>query len=126
MDEVSVKFPLLGQKVFKQLDEENLSKCKFIDQSWQNFMDNEKGHIENRTVLLKRKIENFKRKQVVFKNEWTLSLQKVPIELLPLWANRVEPFFTQPKFRIEAQYSPHWIAFTAKDECQRMSLYTGW
>ena len=124
MDEVLVRFPLLGQKVFKQLDEESLSKCKFIDQSWQNLMDNEKGHIENRTVLLKRKIKNFIRKQVVFKNEWTLSLQKVPIELLPLWANRVEQFFTQPKIRIEAQYAPHEIAFTAKDECQRMSLYT--
>ena len=62
MDEVFVRFPILGQKVFKQLDEESLSKCKFIDQWWQNFMDNEKGHIENRTVLLKRKIKNFIRK----------------------------------------------------------------
>ena len=124
MDEVLVRFPLLGQKVFKQLDEESLSKCKFIDQSWQNLMDNEKGHIENRTVLLKRKIKNFIRKQVVFKNEWTFSLQKVPIELLPLWANCVEQFFTRTKIRIEAQYSPHEIAFTTKDERQRMSLYT--
>ena len=119
MDEVLVRFPLLGQKVFKQLDEESLSKCRFVAKSWQNLMEYGKGHIENRSVLLKRKIKNFIRKQVVFKNEWTLSLQKVPIELLPLWANRVEQFFTQPKIRIKAQYSPHWIAFTTKDECQR-------
>ena len=50
---------------------------------------------------------------MVFKTEWTLSFQKVPIDLLTLWANRVEQFFTQDKIRIEAQYLPHWIAFTA-------------
>ena len=79
MDEVLVRFPLLGQKVFKQLDEESLSKCRFVDKSWQNLMEYGKGHIENRSVLLKRKIKNFIRKQWVFKNVWTLSLQKVPI-----------------------------------------------
>ena len=87
-------------------------------------MEYGKGHIENRSVLLKRKIKSFIRKQWVFKNVWTLSLQKVPIELLPLWANGVEQFFTRPKIRIEAQYLPHEIAFTTKDEYQRMSLYT--
>ena len=81
---------------------------------------------ENRSVLLQSKIKNFIRKQWVFKNDWTLSLQKVPIDLLTLWANRVEQFFTQHQIRIEAQYPSHWIAFTTKDECQRMSLYTGW
>ena len=66
MDEILGRFPHLGHKVFKQLDDQSLSKCRIINKFWQKFLENEKGKVKNDSVLLKRKIQKFIKNQVVF------------------------------------------------------------
>lgn len=42
MEEVLVRFPHIGDQVFKQLDNEDLIKCRKISPSWNEFINNQK------------------------------------------------------------------------------------
>ena len=42
MEEVFLRFPHIGKQVFKQLNNENLTKCREISKSWEEFIDNQK------------------------------------------------------------------------------------
>ena len=42
MEEVFLRFPHIGEQVFKQLNNENLTKCREISKSWEEFIDNQK------------------------------------------------------------------------------------
>ena len=41
MDEVLIRFPVVGQKVFKQLDDKDIAKCQKVGKIWYNFLDND-------------------------------------------------------------------------------------
>ena len=40
MGEVQLRFSVVGQKIFKQLDDKCLVKCKKISKAWCAFLDN--------------------------------------------------------------------------------------
>jgi hypothetical protein len=42
MEEVLLRFPHIGDQVFKKLDNEDLTKCRKISPSWNEFIDNQK------------------------------------------------------------------------------------
>ena len=42
MEEILLRFPHIGDQVFKQLDNEDLTKCRKISPSWNEFIDNQK------------------------------------------------------------------------------------
>ena len=39
MEEVFLRFPHLGESIFQNLDNENLSKCLEVGRSWKSFID---------------------------------------------------------------------------------------
>ena len=39
MEEVFLRFPHLGEHIFQNLDNQNLSKCLEVGQSWKSFID---------------------------------------------------------------------------------------
>ena len=41
MDELCERFPHIGQQIFEELDNKNLTKCREVCKSWQTFIDNE-------------------------------------------------------------------------------------
>ena len=42
IEEFSLKFPHLGEKIFKRLSNKNLVKCKLVNKSWYHFINNQK------------------------------------------------------------------------------------
>ena len=42
MEEMLWRFPHIGQEIFQQLNDQSLSECREISQSWQEFINNEK------------------------------------------------------------------------------------
>ena len=51
MEEVLLRFPQLGQKIFKLLSNENLIKCKSVCRSWNLFITNEKFYKKRKQVF---------------------------------------------------------------------------
>ena len=42
MEEILLRFPMLGREIFKEFDNETLVECRQIDETWMGFIDNEK------------------------------------------------------------------------------------
>ena len=42
MEEVLLRFPLLAQKMFEQLDNESLTNSRTVNKSWLQFIDDQK------------------------------------------------------------------------------------
>ena len=103
MEEFLVRFPGLGEKIFDQLDNQNLTKCKEVSRSQRKFLD------ENKLVW-KRMIEKYTANNVEFKDFWKLVTEKVPAQIVKELALAVEQFYTFRPHRLEHQHSPHHIA----------------
>ena len=102
MDKVLIRFPLVGQHIFKQLDDETLAKCKNLSKYWRTFLD-------NGSLLWQRRIKKFTQNQVEFSNHWKLATGKVPIDILKKLAIVVEEFFTlypEDSEELDSQLSP--------------------
>ena len=46
MEEVLLRFPHLGQKIFDQLDQESLKNCTEVNPSWRKYIVDEKSHFK--------------------------------------------------------------------------------
>ena len=99
MDEVLIRFPVIGQKIFKELDNKNLAKCRNVSKFWQHFLDND-------SLLWKRRIEKYAQNQVKFNENWKLVTSKVPLKILKKLAIGTENFFTGQNALQKSQYSP--------------------
>jgi len=42
MEEILLRFPLIGENIFKKLSNKNLIKCKKVGKTWERFIINEK------------------------------------------------------------------------------------
>ena len=66
MEEIFSRFPGLCDRILKHLDEKNLAKCRKINYTWKNSIDNEK------TIwirMIQRHVDNFNTSL-----DWKLSL----------------------------------------------------
>ena len=97
MDEVLIRFPVIGQKIFKGLDNKNLAKCRNVSKFWQHFLDND-------SLLWKRRIEKYAQNQVKFNENWKLVTSKVPLKILKKLAIATENFFTGHNSCLKSQY----------------------
>ena len=75
MEEILVRFPLLGQKIFKQLDDKNLVKIRQVSKILCIFLD-------NNSLLWRRRIQNFAKNQAEFTKDWKLVTENVSTEFL--------------------------------------------
>ena len=42
MENILLRFPVIGQEIFKQVDNPNLTKCKEVCHSWGYFLNNDR------------------------------------------------------------------------------------
>lgn len=105
LNRVLDRFPSLGVKIFDQLDNQNLTKCKEIDNSLNEFLKENK-------VLWMRMIKKYNVNHLEFKDDWKSVIEKVPAENVKELALAVEQFYTlRPhQTRLDHQHSPHHIA----------------
>ena len=105
LNRVLDRFPSLGKKIFNQLDNQNLTKCKTTARSFNEFLKNDK-------VLWTRMIKKYNVSHQEFKDDWKSVMEKVPVEIVKELALAVEQFYTlRPhQARFNHQHSPHHIA----------------
>ena len=104
MEEVVIRFPHLGEKIFDQLDYQNLTKCKEVSRSLRKFLE------ENKLLWKRMIIEKYSANNVEFKDAWKLVTEKVPTQIVKELALAVEKFYSFCPHRLESQHSPHHIA----------------
>ena len=73
MESIFAKIPDLGEKIFKELDNQSLVKCKEVQRSWYNFVIEEK-------VLFFRMIQNYIGDDNEFLTAWRKVLRKAPVD----------------------------------------------
>ena len=105
MDKILIRFPFVGQDIFKKVDDKTLANCKNVSKVWNNFLD-------NGSILWKRRIWKFTQNQVEFNNHWELATNKVPIDMLKNLAIAVEEYFTLYPKELDDQIPPLQIAGT--------------
>ena len=52
MDKVLIKFPNVGQEMFKKLDDQSIAKCRIVSQFQKNFLD-------NNSLIWKKKVQKY-------------------------------------------------------------------
>ena len=88
MENIFSKIPDLGEKIFKELDNQSLVKCKEVQRSWYNFINEEK-------VLWFRIIQNYIRKDNEFLQAWRKVLTKAPVDFVTQVALATEQFYAE-------------------------------
>ena len=73
-----LKFPELAEKIFEQLNNEDLIKSKEVTQAWCDIID--------QRLMWKRMIQSCTRKVEHYKSEFNLVLKKIPADNLKKFA----------------------------------------
>ena len=101
MESIFSKIPDLGEKIFKELDNQSLVKCKEVQRSWYNFMKEEK-------VLWFRMIQNYLGDQNDFLTAWKKVLKQVPVDFVTQVAIATQKF--NARHRMHSQNNPIHVA----------------
>ena len=70
MEEILLRFPMLGKEIFKKIDNKTLVNCRQIDETWMGFIDNEKFRW---TRIIQKYIVQA---SVYFNSEWRKAIRR--------------------------------------------------
>ena len=86
MESIFSKIPDLGEKIFKELDNQSLVKCKEVQRSWYNFINEEK-------FQWLRMIQNYIGDNNEFKTAWRKVLKKAPVDFVTYVAISTQQYY---------------------------------
>ena len=105
MDAIILRIPVIAQQIFEELDNQCLTKCKYVNQNWNTFIKVSKP-IWIR-ILNKYIVKSFESR---FQNHWKLLIKKESVHNLRKITTAVYRFYLKNSSRKEYQWSPHHIA----------------
>ena len=85
MEDFVQRFPLLGRKIFKKLDNQNLAKFKEAGKSLDAYLKNDR-------LIWARRLQKYNKNHTDFKEEWKSATKKVQVENVKELAITVEKF----------------------------------
>ena len=91
MENFTLRFPLVTQKLLEQLDNENLAKSRKLSRILKSSLDNNK-------LLWIRIVKKYVRQERKFKKSWDLVFSKVSLEIAKELALAVKSFFKDDNF----------------------------
>ena len=103
MEEFIARFPVIGQEIFNQLDNQTLTKCKEVSRDLNQFLEDDR-------LVWTRIIKKYNASHVEFKDAWNLVVNKVPVELVKDLAIASDSFYSSLSHMVAYQLSPHHIA----------------
>ena len=111
MEELVLRFPLVSQEIFKNLDNQDLTKFKEVSRFLKNYLKNDKS-------IWIRRLKKYNGNHVLHKETWISFMKNEPVEKIKTFVISVEQFYTKGR-RIEYQHSPlHIVA-----ECGNVMLF---
>ena len=99
MDKILIRFPVVGQEIFKKLDSKSLAKCRKVGKIWQTFLDND-------STLWRRRIQKYAKNQIEFCKAWKLVSRNVSVKVRKKLALALEKFYAFLPKRQKKQHSP--------------------
>ena len=112
MEEIVLRFPVIAQQIFEQLDNQDLIKFREVDMTFCSSID------QNRLIWT-RMIKNYIKDNNKFRTSWNLAMKKVPVKTLEDLALTTKQFGTEYEERLEYQCAPQHIVA----ECGSLTLY---
>ena len=88
MDEIFARFPHIGEQILAKLDNQTLTSCRQVSQSWRSFLDNGK-------MLWLRSITNYI--EPTNSGQWKNFVKKSDVSKLTEIAHGVQQFYTEAK-----------------------------
>ena len=98
MEELVLRFPLVSQEIFKNLDNQDLTKFKEVSRFLKNYLKNDKS-------IWIRRLKKYNGNHVLHKETWISFMKNEPVEKIETFVISVEQFYTKGR-RIEYQHSP--------------------
>ena len=108
IEEIFVKNPRFGiphifEKIFDELDNNSLTKCRKVSEAWRSFLENEK-------FVCLRRIKKYGANMVDFRNQWNRVIKKSPQQEIIELSGAVEFFFSLSSSSLTRQWAPLHIA----------------
>ena len=101
MDEIFARFPHIGDQIYTELDNQTLTRCRQVCDSWRTFLDSEK-------LLWVRSILNYIEPDNSC--QWKNFMKKNPASILEEIQYGVRQFYTTYPFKIEGMSPMHFAA----------------
>jgi ankyrin repeat protein len=101
MDEIFARFPHIGEQIYTELDDQTLTRCRQVCDSWRTFLDNEKL-LWVRSILSYIEPHN--------SCQWKNFMKKNPASILAEIEHGVRQFYTKYPFKIEGMSPMHFAA----------------
>ena len=101
MDEIFARFPHIGDQIYTELDNQTLTRCRQVWDSWRTFLDSEK-------LLWVRSILNYIEPENSY--QWKNFTKKNPASILEEIEHGVRQFYTKYPFKIEGMSPMHFAA----------------
>ena len=102
-----IRFSNIVRKIFEQLDNQTLVKCKKVNRSWNNILN------QNKLISI-RIIQRYNENHVEFRDDWNSVVKKVDPVIIKQLAIAVKEFYANKYTyspRLDSQHSPlHIIA----------------
>ena len=83
MEETILRFPVIAEQIFDQLDDQNLTKCRGVSQTWYDATER---------LQWIRKIQKLTKENKNHQSSWKLVLVKIPTEILKKFALTCEKY----------------------------------
>ena len=86
MEHLVLRFPLVGHKIFKNFDDQDLAKVKEVSRILNEFQESNKS-------FWIRRLQKYNQNHVTFEEEWILVTKGEPVEIVNQLAINVEQFY---------------------------------
>ena len=96
MEEILLRFPVIAQRIFEQLDNQDLIKFREVDMTFCSSID------QNRLIWT-RMIKKYIKDNNEFRKSWKLVMEKVPVKTLEDLALTTKKFGTEYEEKLEYQ-----------------------
>ena len=103
MEDVCKRFPIIAGKIFRNLRNQDLIKCKLRSREICSFLNDER-------FFAIRVINSYFGNFVEFQDLWISVIAKAPSEIVKKLSQNVQKYFIEDESRFEKQWPPFWIA----------------
>ena len=105
MEQVILRFPHLAEKIFAQLDNLSLARCREVSKTWKSFLDQKKFlHIR----CIQSYIENEKKHDI--EDLWNKFFKISNTEMILLLKSAVKNVYSEKVWYTEGILNPHHVA----------------
>ena len=119
MEEILLRFPMLGKEIFKKMDNKTLVECRKIDETWMGFIDNEKFRWNR---IIEKYLDVQDCADMNFKNSWLKAIRRCNTKEVSKLAHSLYKF---QKVRVSKTKSPFLIAALTSDLKLIESIFKG-